>query len=250
MVGRPRIEALREIGKFSGECKVWELVDDGRLRLGKPAVRRLRELAASYGLEFSVHTPFTDVNIASLNPAVRRVSIRLVKRSIYYASLLEAKVAVVHPGHKGPLEAFQPRSAEKLNLQSVEELTRYASDLGVKLALENMPRGGLLSRVEDFERFFSSTTVEGLSLALDVGHAKTVGQLSLFLSKFKSLIGHVHLHENDGTADQHLALNPEGGSWLSAVETLGKAGFNGYLVVESLEKPHESFKTLKYALNR
>ena len=48
---------------------------------------------------------------------------------------------------------------------------------------------------------------ESLGFCFDMGHFNLFGQtrtLPDYLSYFKGLIGHVHIHDNNGKADQHL----------------------------------------------
>jgi sugar phosphate isomerase/epimerase len=233
--------------KLARECSVWELVDDGNLKLDRKIMERLKEYAASYGFEYSVHAPFTDLNIASLNPHVRKLSLKAVEEAIRKAYKINAETVVIHPGFKGPLEYFYPKKSLKVNLESARILLEQAENLGVHLAIENMPKGEwpLLSTVEEFEAFFSEEPLEGLGLALDIGHAQTVGQVEVFIRKFKGRISHVHLHDNLGDEDSHLKVGNGIIDWASTIKALKRVSFSGYLIVESVQEPYESLKTLK-----
>ncbi|KYH36197.1 MAG: hypothetical protein AYL30_008130, partial [Candidatus Hecatellales archaeon B24] len=160
---------------------------------------------------------------------------------------VDAGTVVIHPGFKGPLEYFYPKKSLKVNSESVRILLKKAENLGVHLAIENMPKGDwpLLSTVEEFEAFFSERSLEGLGLALDVGHAQTVGQVEAFIRKFKGKISHIHLHDNFGDEDSHLKIGNGIIDWPSTLKALKKASFSGYLIVESVQEPYESLKTLK-----
>ncbi|RLI28547.1 MAG: hypothetical protein DRO46_03860 [Candidatus Hecatellales archaeon] len=247
LTGRPKREMLRFIENCSGECKVWELVDDGSLKLDEKTIGRLKELASSYGLEYSVHAPFTDLNIASLNPHIRRISLKMVEASMQHAYKLEAKTMVVHPGFKGAQESFRPGEAWRDNIKIFQNLLAKAEKLQLKLAVENMPQGSwsLLSTVEDFKKFFSSDGLEGLGMTLDVGHALTVGQLNSFIEEFKDRIWHVHIHDNTGDSDKHLGFGEGTLNWPLTVRRLKRNGFSGFLIVESTRRPFETFLKVK-----
>jgi sugar phosphate isomerase/epimerase len=82
--------------------------------------------------------------------------------------------------------------------QSLDELAPLQEELGIRLAVENMPKSDWL--------FFNKPDLDlhGMGLVLDVGHAQTCGTLSDFLGH--PALAHVHLHDNCGIADEHLAL--------------------------------------------
>ncbi len=62
-------------------------------------------LRFSYDLEISVHAPFSDLNIASLNEPIWAETLRQIKAAIE-AVANYARVFVIHPGYVSPLAAF------------------------------------------------------------------------------------------------------------------------------------------------
>jgi sugar phosphate isomerase/epimerase len=241
---KPFKQAVKTLENLSGECKIWEIVDECKLRLNKLKVQTLKELKKSFSFEYTVHSPFCDINIASINPQIRRFTLKIIKKSMMFAREIEAKMYVIHPGF---YDLFNLKTTEKLNLQSVKILAKYAEDLGVPIALENLPKElRSLTKVEDFERFFGMIDEAKLWIALDVGHAYTVRQLNLFLEKFKDKIKHVHLHNNNGDGDFHLGLDEGSIDWKNVVRRLKENGFNGFIVVEATSKPFESYLKLKH----
>jgi sugar phosphate isomerase/epimerase len=82
--------------------------------------------------------------------------------------------------------------------------------------------------------------VDGIGFTLDIGHAHTVGKVREFLAVL-STANHIHIHDNHGTADQHLALGEGTIPW----EEVGPAvarDYRGIVVVEgrSLEEAQKS----------
>ena len=57
------------------------------------------EVVDSYNIKISIHSPLSDINIASYNETMRRSSVLQIKTSIDLASSLESGIVVVHPGH-------------------------------------------------------------------------------------------------------------------------------------------------------
>lgn len=56
------------------------------------------DLLESYNLKYSIHSPFMDVNIASLQERSRINSVEQIKSSIDLANKIDAETVVVHPG--------------------------------------------------------------------------------------------------------------------------------------------------------
>ena len=91
--------------------------------------------------------------------------------------------------------------AERALNRSLSDLATIQQDVNVRLALENMGawdicffrEPGFLARLAD----------GGLGFALDVGHAHVNGNLGPFLEEGGAI--HVHLHDNCGNRDDHLA---------------------------------------------
>ncbi len=105
-VGRRLREVVEEIVGLG--VRHVEVVDDGMHSLDRRKVGMLRDYASAWGLEYYVHAPFSDVNIASPNRLSRRTSLRRVSKSLRHAGELECRVWVFHPGHYTPLEEFMP----------------------------------------------------------------------------------------------------------------------------------------------
>ncbi|MGC9435806.1 MAG: sugar phosphate isomerase/epimerase family protein [Methanomicrobiales archaeon] len=148
----------------------------------------------------SVHSPTTDINIASVREPIREASLNLLEDVCRKSSDIGARMVVVHPGFSPWLELMD-RSYRSL-LRSLESLALIQEEYGVPVAIENM--GGwevchfrnpsLLSVIREF----------GLSFCLDVGHANLNGVLPDLLSA--GAPDHLHLHDNYGSVDDHLPL--------------------------------------------
>jgi sugar phosphate isomerase/epimerase len=217
--------SLEEIG-YEG----WEVMADGSSTLEKKEnVKEVAEIAASTGLAISVHAPYSDLNLASLNYPIWRESVRQVLACIDGAAGLTDRVTV-HPGYLSPMGKLLPDKVWNLQKSALAEIGKYADDRGVRVFLENM--GGLKEVLCRFPQEILGMIegVENVGFTLDMGHAHTVGQVREFLTVL-SQAGHMHVHDNHGTADQHLALGEGTIPW----EEVGRAvarEYQGIVVVE------------------
>ncbi len=223
-----------------------ELVDDGNHELDRQRASMLKDLGVSYGLKYSIHSPASDMNIASPSKPMLKAMLRRMEKSIACASVLEAYVWVFHPGMKTGISMFYPGRDWLQNLKTVRSLVKIAGNYNVKIAIENVPEPYpfLVTSVEDFARFFAEAN-EDVGLVLDVGHANINGQIERFLATFGTRIVHMHLSDNNGKDDQHLGIGRGAINWERTAELMKKTSYERTAVVESVEHIEESMQKLK-----
>ncbi|MFZ2472694.1 MAG: TIM barrel protein [Methanothrix sp.] len=186
----PLDQALERISKLSNRA---EVLCEGRHSLFLP---ENLDAASSFSLKYSVHGMIADINIASIYPEFREASINLHRRAIAASAAAGAELYIIHPGY-APW-SFCWRDAMLCLDQSLAEIAPLQEELGIRLAVENMPKSDWL--------FFNKPDLDlhDMGLVLDVGHAHTCGTIQEFLSH--PALTHLHLHDNSGESDEHLAL--------------------------------------------
>jgi len=232
--------SLEEIG-YRG----WEVVADGACSFELDEnIREVAEIAGSTSLSLSVHAPYSDLNLASLNYPIWRESVRQILTCIDRTAELTDRVTV-HPGYLSPVGKLLPDRTWALQKSALSEIGAFAEDRGVRVFLENM--GGLKEVLCRFpeEILGMIDGVRGVGFTLDVGHAHTVGKVREFLRVLSSA-NHLHIHDNYGTADEHLALGDGTIPW----DDVGKAvarDYRGIVVVEgrSLDEAEKSLSVFR-----
>jgi sugar phosphate isomerase/epimerase len=98
------------------------------------------DLLDSFDLEYTIHAPFMDVNIAALGSKSRAASMEQIKDSIDFANEINAEAVVVHPG-LAPFLAnkYFLDTVYKYSNESIEEIGKYSENQGVLTTIENMP---------------------------------------------------------------------------------------------------------------
>lgn len=251
-LGKPLKKALPVLRRALDEgVELIELVDEGPHRLNKRRLPFLKRELSSLGLDVSVHGPFVDVNIGSPYEPVRRMALRRHFKSMEMASSLGAIAWIFHPGLLTGLSLFFPGLEWRQTLRSVEQLHEKASELGLDIFLENGPDPipFVLKRADEFLKFFSDVKREvDLKVVLDIGHAFTCGQVNELMDVLGNRIGYVHAHDNDGSFDAHMAIGSGGVDWPAVMKRLKAIGYDGPVVVESVEGVWESLRLLKALL--
>lgn len=183
-----------------------ELVSEWPNFLTRGTWKAYADVLASFKLEVTVHAPFSDVNIGSLNERIRRASLEVLAETFEIASRLGAFTVTVHPGHCSPASRKYRADYNRVHRSSLRELENLSEEFGVKVGVENMPRFPILDAQEP-ERL--AELLEGINLGVtfDVGHLNTVGgDFEGFLELLGDRVVHVHLHDNSGESDEHLPL--------------------------------------------
>ncbi|WOF16079.1 sugar phosphate isomerase/epimerase [Methanoplanus sp. FWC-SCC4] len=223
----------------------WEISADGNYRLdNKEANSRIKEVLETTTLKASVHAPFADLNLASMNHPIYNETIRQMNECIKLASDFTDRVTI-HPGYLSPAGKLVPDKVWGLQKDALTEIGKVALEYGVRVGLENMPD------IPDFlcrdcnEIFGMIDSVDGMGITIDLGHANTVGQLDKFLSRLCDA-GHLHIHDNMGKRDDHSPLGEGNIDWDKA-GALIKKNYSGICVVEgrSIEESKKSLGVIK-----
>lgn len=174
----------------------------------------VRDLAATYDVTVTYHAPFRDWNIASFNESVRAASVEMVTDTLDDAATAGAGAVIVHGGdvpHRYP--DWVREQALDNAIRSLEACAAHAADVGVPLCLENQPMNRDKQRYTTSPDALAETLAavdadpEYLKVTLDVGHARVNGHdVTAVVDRFGDRIEVCHLHDNDGTADQHAPL--------------------------------------------
>ncbi len=229
------------------ETNIIEIVDDGAPALNGKRVETLQQLAKSYNLKYSVHAPFADVNIASQSKTMLEASMKHLKQSLQFANKLDAYLVVFHPGGRCGISAFYPGAGLKQNTRSIVQLRKWAEELGVKLAMENLPEkyGFLMKTPQDFKKFFKETDLEDIGIVLDTGHAHLEGQIQPLLRQLPKQIVHIHISDNHGEQDEHLGLGYGTIDWNLFAKDVKAAGFSGTILTEAVYNAPETLQKTK-----
>ncbi|MEW5724382.1 MAG: sugar phosphate isomerase/epimerase family protein [Thermodesulfobacteriota bacterium] len=156
------------------------------------------------GLHPAVHGPFLDLSPGALDPEVLKVTRARYARTLELAALFEPEHVVFHPGYEWSKHQVYREKWLETSLETWRPLARRAGELGIRLVLENT----LEREPEDFFPLFEALAPEGVGFCLDTGHAAAFGRVPLlaWLEALAPRLAVLHLHDNHGDRDEHLAL--------------------------------------------
>jgi sugar phosphate isomerase/epimerase len=152
----------------------------------------------------TLHAPFQDLLPGALDRLIRDASRRRLHQAFRFLSVFRPESIVCHPGYEA--RHYQWNREEWLSHSAAtwKEFAQLAGDHGVRVMLENV--------YETDPRLFLDLLEEvdapNLQVCLDVGHLSAFGGGDFFgwLDALGPHIGQLHLHDNRGEDDEHLAL--------------------------------------------
>ncbi|WP_295722168.1 sugar phosphate isomerase/epimerase [uncultured Methanobrevibacter sp.] len=200
------------------------------------------DLLNSYNLKYTIHSPISDINIASLNPSIRNGSIKEIFNSFQIANELDIDTVVVHPGNI-PFLAFDFQDKiDEINRTSMTEIAEFGLDLGVNAVFENMPniKGFTYKKLEDLKQFLIENDFK---MCLDTGHANTMNYSPEEM--YLPIVKHIHLNDNFDENDDHLALGEGNIDLKSIIKNYESNNYDGIYVIEVNNK-ESILKSLNY----
>jgi len=212
----------------------------GPLEYTRETILQVKRLAQKYNMPLLVHAPYHNVMLADINPRIHEASVQSIKDGIDFAGQIGARIVTIHLGSttKSRLKHFC-EIVRKALLNSIITIIDYAEKYNLTIALENVQSDVHSSweeafgkRAEEIIDILREIDAKNIGVTFDVGHANTVGDPVDFAIKLASYIVNVHMHDNDGTKDQHLVIGEGKIDFRRILRILKENGYDGPLVLE------------------
>jgi sugar phosphate isomerase/epimerase len=233
-MNHPALDPIKEIDWFGSHG--FDFID---FTLEPPAAgpdqidpEAVRAALARHRLGVVAHTAWY-IPVASPFAGVRDTGVAEFERSLKAARRIGAGVMNVHyvkaPGF------FSNKDVIDWHVDVLSRLCQEADKVGVTIVLEHAPFGGT-EQLENIEAILGRVPL--LRFHLDSGHAKlerSYDRWEEYLNRLGPKLLHVHLSENDGTADQHLPLGAAPRSttdWPRHIKKLKATGYDGTITLE------------------
>lgn len=162
-----------------------------------------------------------------------------MKRSIRGAAILGASYWVIHPIMPfgvTDLVTNQASETRALNLEFMQKLLPTAKDEGITVCPENMPFPDFsLSSPAAIADLVEEINDPAFAMCLDTGHAnicKDWHTPAQAITEFGHLIKTLHVHDNHGRRDEHLAPFYGTIDWRAFSQAIRDSGFEGVISLE------------------
>jgi sugar phosphate isomerase/epimerase len=181
----------------------------------------------------------------------RLAGVELVKNRIRLAASLDCSTVIMHISC-GPQQAEALPAFLTHLYHSLDAVRPYAADFGVRLAIENEVDWERLARInaaphnnpvqnrlnlrDNFDlitRVLSNYEPDFLGLCYDSGHGNIGYDRSSAIESLKDRLIAVHLHDNDGSGDQHLLPFEGSVNWAKITRIIASSPHSKTLNIES-----------------
>ncbi|MDW8034495.1 MAG: sugar phosphate isomerase/epimerase [Nitrososphaerota archaeon] len=204
------------------------------------ALKRVKELEESLGVDIvQVHGPLGDIefDFASEDNNRRDKALKKVFSWIKCVSEFEWGVFVLHTARINPSQEYNSLNLlEKIrfaNIRFFKEISKYASDYDVKVAVENRLESSYGALPKDLIELITNVGSEHLGICFDTGHAH-VNKLDVksTLREIKEFLIATHVHDNNGFEDQHLPPMIGSMDWNSLISSFVEINYLEPLILE------------------
>ncbi len=164
------------------------------------AADRLREA----GRRITFHAPFLDLRPGALEPRIRQVTIDRLSQVFDLVPLFRPERVVCHPSFDAK---YYPGAEERWlenSLDTWRHFARLAGEMDTTISLENVYE----KDPHQLSLLFSALASPRVCFCLDTGHFNVFSRtpLAQWLDALGGYLGQLHLHDNDGSLDQHLPI--------------------------------------------
>jgi sugar phosphate isomerase/epimerase len=181
----------------------------------------------------SLHAPFSrEISLSTLDPLRRLASVSKGLAAIEAAGAAGVETVIFHPADDVRNIPLRGEYAEALT-ESLRKLCAAARERGLRVAIENMPSGELGASIVEIADLVRASGIRNLGVCVDTGHANMNKDLVEGVAAAGDRLFALHVHDNDGVKDQHLAVFAGTADWEGFVGELARVAFRGCFMLET-----------------
>jgi len=169
-------------------------------------------------------------DLSAADEGVRAASLEIARHETDFVHGLGCRDIVVHPVGPGDTENDTFREATLRG--SAAALAEIAEAADVRFLLENMPPPMFGQDARMLRALVDEIDSPHLALTYDSGHANVVGRAVEVIHEMGPRLGCVHLHDNDGSADDHLLPGMGTLPFEDVARALAEVGFSEAFLLE------------------
>ena len=166
--------------------------------------QRIAEILHDNRLAITLHGPFIDLAAGSTDPAVKALSRSRFEQLLELVPIFRPTAVVCHAGYDWKRYRYFRDEWMKNSQQTWSWLAESILAQGSRLMLENVYE----TDSRDMGDILQLLKSQNVGFCLDAGHLIAFGRgdLKQWLEDLGPYIGQLHLHDNHGGDDEHIAL--------------------------------------------
>lgn len=200
----PFEEALKFIHDTGFEgVEIWM----GHVHQSGLSAPEIKGLLDTFQFDYQVHADVRDVNLTSINPGIRKESIRQTKETLEFCRDIGAELLTLHPGRMSSSKD-KPEDLWPVQIETFKEIAGHAEKTGVKIGIENMEKRPkeFINTAADICRLIKAVDHPLIGLTLDLAHCHSVEDVEEYIRKIDVPVFNVHISQANHEK-MHLPFN-------------------------------------------
>lgn len=183
-----------EIG-LEGDC-LWTA--------GREEFQAVADQLREHNLACTLHAPFSDLAPGATDRRIREVTRDKLRRAFALASVFQPRAIVCHLGYDDQKHSYKFNDWLRHSLDTWQELLDLAERSGAPVMLENTYE----TTPEIHHTLLTKLAGRDIGFCLDVGHLTAYAHSTwqAFLDPLLPWLRQLHLHDNRGERDEHIAI--------------------------------------------
>jgi sugar phosphate isomerase/epimerase len=157
-----------------------------------------------YQPSLSIHAPFMDLSPGAVDSKVRKATTERFFHVLDIAEVLMPEVIVFHSGYEKWKYALNVDIWLEKSLLTWRPVNRRASEIGVRIAIENI----FEDEPSSLKLLMTEMDSDNFGVCFDTGHCNLFSRVPVeeWMRDLNPYILELHLHDNDRSSDQHLPI--------------------------------------------
>ncbi|MEW6381511.1 MAG: sugar phosphate isomerase/epimerase family protein [bacterium] len=214
------------------------------------SIREIGRFLSAHQLSCTIHGPFLDLDPGSSDSRIRMVSRERYQQLLALIPPLAPRIVVFHADFDPLFYGDRAEIWLKRSIETWLSVAEAAKKAGTRIALENV----LEKTPQIIQELIQKVDSPSLGMCLDIGHAHIFSPVPLpdWVSSLGSRIFELHLHDNHGQEDEHLALGEGTIDVQGVLKAIQHEGIFPALTIEALNEEHVmlSLQRLSSCLSR
>lgn len=185
--------------------------------------------------DVSLHGFFSNLSVASKDPAIAEVSRKRYEQSFELACELGAKTVVFHTCYNNLLKHRDYQQTFFLSsIEFYKEFVKNFEREGITATIENVHEGDS----EFIRNLLGAINSPNLRATLDVGHVNLHSEKTPceWIKDYGIMLSHLHIHNNDKTEDSHSSLLKGSVDYVQTFKTIQELQLNPTVTFEIFDK--------------
>lgn len=181
---------------------------------------------------WSVHGPYGKyLDTSSPDPIAKECTVKGYREAILFAKDLDAKVVVVHPGHKTWHDVSRDIRMN-CSIEAIRKIADIAGEHNITLAVEPMPNDEIGCSMDEVLHIVEQVNSPVVGINFDTNHLYPATSIPSYIRMADGLIKSIHISDQED-AERHWLPFMGNLDWQAVLDALVLGGYSGPLVYET-----------------